>query len=215
MKFHENQYYHLYNRTNNEEALFRSDENYLYFLKKYRFYLDEFLDTIGYCLMPTHFHFLVRVKYYKKNYNSDVQHLADVGHLQISKNVGHLPDSITNSDVQHLADVGHLISRGMQTLQSSYTKAVNKRYNRHGSLFQAHFKSKPVSNDRYLISLLTYIHQNPVRLGLTNNAFEWKYSSYQDYIDLRNGKLPKKEIILSMIRKEELRDLTEKRLIDI
>ena len=62
MQFFENTYYHFYNRTNNEEALFRSDENYLYFLKKYRYYLDNFFDTIAYCLMPTHFHFLVKVK---------------------------------------------------------------------------------------------------------------------------------------------------------
>ncbi len=183
MKFYENKYYHFYNRTNNEEALFRTDENYLYFLKKYRYYLYEYLDTIGYCLMPTHFHFLVRVKELN---GQDVQ-----------------------KDVQHLGDVGHLISRGMQTLQSSYTKAINKRFNRHGSLFQSHFNAKPVPNDCYMITLLTYIHQNPIRSNLVEKAEEWKYSSYQDYVDMRNGTLPKKDLILNMIMKEELREMTK------
>jgi len=67
MQFYENTYYHLYNRTNNEEALFRSMENYLYFLKKYRYYLDDYLETVGYCLMPTHFHSLVRVKEFNEH----------------------------------------------------------------------------------------------------------------------------------------------------
>lgn len=49
MQFHSDEYYHLYNRTNNDEALFRCRENYLYFLKKYRFYNDTLLDTIAYC----------------------------------------------------------------------------------------------------------------------------------------------------------------------
>jgi REP element-mobilizing transposase RayT len=197
MNFYENQYYHLYNRTNNEEVLFRSDDNYLYFLKKFRFYFDDYLDTIGYCLMPTHFHFLVRVK----SVTSDVQHFESVGHLTQPE------------DVVHLASLN--ISRAMQTLQSSYTKAINKRFNRHGSLFQSHFKSKFVQNDRYLISLLTYIHQNPIRSRLVEKAEDWKYSSYQDYIDFRKGTLPQKEFILDMIKKNELRELTEKKLIEL
>ena len=100
----------------------------------------------------------------------------------------------------------------MQALQSSYTKAINKRYNRHGSLFQAHFNAKSVSSDEYLITLLTYIHQNPVRSGLVAKAEEWLYSSYQDYIDYRKGTLPSKELILGMINKEGLKDITDKRL---
>ncbi|MBX3042095.1 MAG: transposase [Candidatus Kapabacteria bacterium] len=184
MKFYENTYYHLYNRTNNEEALFRSEENYIYFLKKYRYYLDEYFDTIAYCLMPTHFHFLVRVKCFKK--------------MDITFEV----ESIYS----------RTISDKIGILLSSYTKAINKRYNRHGSLFQNHSHAKPVPSDPYLITLLTYIHQNPVRSKMVNKAEQWVFSSYQDYIDLRNGTLPSKDIILKMIKKNELKELTENRI---
>jgi putative transposase len=184
MRFYENSYYHIYNRTINEELLFRSEENYLFFLKKYRYYLDEYLETIGYCLMPTHFHFLVRVK------------------------------EIENQ-TSGLSDVSTKISRGMHKLQMSYTKAFNRRYNRQGSLFQAHYKAKQISNEPYLITLLTYIHQNPIRSGLVEKAEEWLFSSYQDYIDLRKGTLPSKSIILKMIKKQELKELTEKKLIEL
>jgi len=61
MQLELNGYFHIFNRTNNQEALFRSEENYIYFLKKYRYYFDSDFDTICYCLMPTHFHFLVKI----------------------------------------------------------------------------------------------------------------------------------------------------------
>lgn len=54
--------YHIYNRANGNEQLFLSDDNYRYFLKKYNEYISPIVDTFCYCLMPNHFHFLVRVK---------------------------------------------------------------------------------------------------------------------------------------------------------
>ena len=190
MQFYENTYYHLYNRTNNEEKLFRSEENYLYFLKKYRYYLDEYIETVGYCLMPTHFHFLVRVR---ENNKESEERCATLGKCGTSL----------------------LISSKIKTLLSSYTKAINKRYNRHGSLFQQNTKAKPIASDSYLITLLTYIHQNPIRSDLVKKAEEWNYSSYQDYIDLRKGTLPSKEIILSMIKKEGLKEFTEREIVKV
>ena len=54
--------YHIYNRGNNRERLFREAENYRYFPKRYSHYLADEVDTYVYCLMPTHFHFLISVK---------------------------------------------------------------------------------------------------------------------------------------------------------
>jgi len=155
MNLIQDQFYHICNRTNNEEALFRGDENYIYFLQKYRYYLDEYFETIAYCLMPTHFHILVRMK-----------------SAEITKT-----------------------KTALATLLSSYTKAYNKRYNRHGSLFQPRTKAINITDEKHLITLLIYIHQNPIRTGLVNKAEEWKYSSYQDYIEIRKGSLPSKQLV--------------------
>ena len=106
------------------------------------------------------------------------------------------------------------ISKQIGILLRSFTRAFNKLWNRHGNLFNQKTNAKPVTNDRYLITLLTYIHQNPIRSGLTEKAEEWKYSSYQDYIDLRNGTLPKKDVIMDMIRKNELKELTEMKILN-
>jgi len=157
MQLVEDNYFHIYNRSNNQEALFRTEENYLYFLKKYRFYFELEVVTISYCLMPTHFHLLIKI-----NPDSDVS--------KIKKNFGEL--------------------------LRSYTRAFNKRYDRTGSLFQQSTKSKIILKDEYLRNLVIYIHQNPVRSNLVTKQEDWKFSSFNDFIGLRNGSLPKMDIIL-------------------
>lgn len=157
MELEPNKYYHLYNRSNNRELLFRNRDNYLYFLSKYRKYLAPFLDTLAYCLMPDHFHFLVFVK----SNNS----------LLIKKNIG--------------------------LLLSSYTKAVNKSFSRIGSLFQQHTKTKLLIDEKYILMVIAYIHQNPLRKNLITNLENWEFSSYQDYTGLREGTLVDKTFIQS------------------
>ena len=55
-------YYHFYNRGNNRQCIFFEPENYLFFLRRFGKYLVPFVDVLVYCLMPTHYHILVRVK---------------------------------------------------------------------------------------------------------------------------------------------------------
>jgi putative transposase len=55
-------YYHVYNRGNNKERLFHFKGNYDFFLEKYFFYLEPIVQTYSYCLLPNHFHFLLRVR---------------------------------------------------------------------------------------------------------------------------------------------------------
>lgn len=62
MDLQPNAHYHLYNRSNNQQLIFWETENYLYFLRKFRSRFEEMMAVLGYCLMPTHFHFLIRVE---------------------------------------------------------------------------------------------------------------------------------------------------------
>lgn len=59
--FKPGQYYHVYNRAIGKERLFYSNENYSYFLRKYHYHLNGYLKTYAYCLMPNHFHLLIRI----------------------------------------------------------------------------------------------------------------------------------------------------------
>jgi putative transposase len=55
--------YHLYNRGNNFDAIFRNREDYLRFLRLVRKYLvnEEESSVLAYCLMPNHYHLLVHL----------------------------------------------------------------------------------------------------------------------------------------------------------
>ena len=93
----------------------------------------------------------------------------------------------------HTDDFG---SEVMQPFVTSYTKAVNKEQGRVGSLFQGKYKADLVDTDAYLRNVTRYIHRNPVDAGYVERLTDWPYSSYLDYIGLRNGTLPSSYLIL-------------------
>jgi len=167
-------YYHIYNRGNNRGAIFFEQENYLYFLQGLKKYLLPAADIIAYCLMPTHYHLMVRVK----QQTSEVPKTSEISVKQ-------------TSEVSETSEV----SRAMQKLLISYTKAINKRFERVGALFQGAFQSRPVTDSKYLLQLCRYIHANPVKDGLVTDPLDWPYSNYLDWIDERDGALIDRDFI--------------------
>ena len=72
-------------------------------------------------------------------------------------------------------------------LFNSYSKAINKKYKRTGTLFEGPFKAIQVEGYDYMKELCRYIHRNPGDDGLVNNIEDWKYSNYLEWIEKRNG----------------------------
>jgi hypothetical protein len=67
-------------------------------------------------------------------------------------------------------------------LFNAYSKAFNKKYSRHGSLFERPFKRKLISSSEYLKQLIIYIHNNPVNHGFAENLIDYPWSSYLSHI---------------------------------
>lgn len=63
---------------------------------------------------------------------------------------------------------------------SKYVYWYNLKYDRCGHLFQDRFKSEPVDSNDYFLTVLRYIHRNPLKGGITNNL-DYKFSSYSRY----------------------------------
>jgi REP element-mobilizing transposase RayT len=160
-------HYHIYNRGNNRERIFFEPNNYLFFLKKIKEYLVPVADVLVYCLMPTHYHIVGRVK----------------------------PIATQTSEILKISEVSAAISKAMMKLSVSYTKAINKRFQRAGVLFQGQFQAKPILTSSYLLNLCRYIHGNPVKDGLVADISQWQYSNYIEWIGERDGKLIDKAFV--------------------
>jgi len=93
-------------------------------------------------------------------------------------------------------NTGLPISKLVLKICGSYSKYYNKKYERVGSLFQDQFKAVLIDNDAYLLWLSAYIHNNPKTAGLVKDLKDYPWSSYLDYIGLRQGTLCDKDFIL-------------------
>lgn len=75
------------------------------------------------------------------------------------------------------------ISKIMKSINQCYAAYFNKKYNRHGHVFQDRFKSKLVDDERYLVTLSAYIHNNPKDISKYAKCTErYKYSSLGIYL---------------------------------
>ena len=88
----------------------------------------------------------------------------------------------------------------MQPFSVSYTKAINKRRERSGPLFEGPYQARLVDEDKYLLHLSRYIHLNPVSAGLVDRAEDWEFSSYRDYIGICRGGITRPDIIIGYFK---------------
>lgn len=188
----EGAYYHAYNRGVEKRRIFENTQDYKVFLKYLKEYLSppslkddvkrkftvkdtvfkgvprqpnnyyKEIELISFCLMPNHFHFLIR-----------------------QNNKG-------------------TMKKFLHSLLLRYSMYFNRKYSRVGPLFQGRYKAVLISKDPYLLHLSRYIHLNP--LEYTKDITK-AYSSYTDYLGLRNTLWVKPDMILSFFSQAKLPEL--------
>jgi putative transposase len=168
------EYYHIYNRGNNKQNIFRDERDWVrllflilylqsperfpqigrlvsFFVKNSAFDIQKdllkkiiknrYVELINFCLMPNHFHILVR----------------------------------------EINEGG--ISQYLHRIQTAFTKYFNIKYGTIGHLFQGPFKIVHVSKNEQLLHLSAYIHRNPRELKQWKNKEKnYTWSSYQDCV---------------------------------
>ncbi len=92
------------------------------------------------------------------------------------------------------------IGNTMRRIGVSYVYWYNWQYSRKGHLFQDRFRSEVVKDDAYFLTVLRYIHQNPVKAGLINDIGTYKWSSYKEYI--KESRLVNTNFALAMFSAE-------------
>lgn len=162
--------YHIYSHANGKDLLFVENSNYQYFLDRLLKYIIPVAEIYAYCLMPNHFHLLIRFK--------------DLAGDKI--------------DDEH-----QYLMRPFSNFLNSYAKAYNRRYNRKGALFLDFLRRKRVQDEKYLLKLLHYIHNNPVHHGFVSQAEKWKYSSYNSYTNVEKPSSIEREEMLKYFDSKE------------
>jgi len=187
MQFESNHLFHIFNQGNNRQKIFFERENYLFFLQKIRVHVMPFADILAWCLMPNHFHLMVYVN-----------------QVEIPEISPGATQSRTRTKISFNQSLGIMLA--------SYTRAINKQQDWTGSLFRCETKAvcltdpKGISPNwitemgvtRFIVDnpekeypnvCFNYILKNPVKDGLVKRTEEWEFSSYSDFMGIRNGKL--------------------------
>ncbi|MBN2891328.1 MAG: hypothetical protein JXL97_05640 [Bacteroidales bacterium] len=181
-----NKVYHAFNHAVGREYLFRNERNYYYFLEKYFEYISPIADTYAYCLMPNHYHFLIKLK--TPDFKMSVEEMSD--NCQTYK-----------------SGQTYNYSHHFKNFFRSYTGAYNKIYERNGSLFEPRFKRKIVDSKEYFINVLNYIHQNPVHHKFVDDKEDWKFSSFTNFYSGKNSKLNIEAVYKLFNNKTEFLDI--------
>jgi len=79
------------------------------------------------------------------------------------------------------------LNKVMHRINTKFGMYYNKSMVRSGHVFEGRYKAILVKDDKYLISLVRYIHRNPVRAGLCSNVQDYLWSSDNYYRNMEPG----------------------------
>ena len=90
----------------------------------------------------------------------------------------------------------------MKRIAGSYVYWYNWKYYRKGHLFQDRYKSEPVEDEKYFLTVLRYIHQNPQKAGMVKDLGAYKFSSYNEILK-ENKELIDVDFVYSLIHRDD------------
>jgi len=157
--------YHIYNKTVGNELMFKTENDYQYFLNKLTRFILPISNIYAYCLIPNHFHLLLGIK-----------------------------EMDTISNLLHIENENSIL-RKFTNFFISYSKSFNKAHRRQGRLLLQSFKRILVEDGDYFTSLINYIHRNPIHHGIVTNYMDWKYSSYNAFLSDYKTNIDKAEVL--------------------
>lgn len=148
--------YHVIQRGNNREYIFRKSEDKNYLLELVKYYKEPSnFELHGFVIMDNHYHMIVK------------------------------PVDARLQDIMH-------------RINNKFSKYFNRNNRRTGHVFENRYKGILVKDQKYLLSLLRYVHQNPVKANICERVKDYPWSSDAFYRSNRQGGLVDIDHILNM-----------------
>jgi len=94
---------------------------------------------------------------------------------------------LMDNHVHLLLKEGEEVGVSIKRITVGYVRFHNQKYGREGHLFQNRYSSEAVEDERYLLTVLRYIHNNPLKAHMVTSQSEYKWSSYQNYLNAYHG----------------------------
>lgn len=139
-------------------------------------------------ISPTdYYHIMIRGNNREKVLNRDEQkryflellktqedeELIDIAAYCIMDNHAHIIAKAVLSD----------LAKAMKVINIKYAMKYNHDLDRVGHVFQDRYKSEEIKDDKYLLQVIRYVHNNPVKAKMVGQAQEYNWSSYNEYIN--------------------------------
>lgn len=158
--------YHIIQRGNNREYIFKKDEDKAHLMKLVKEYKGVLgYEIYGFVVMDNHYHIVIRT---------------------------------LDAPLQNI----------MHRINNQFSKHYNRKNSRTGHVFENRYKGILVKDDKYLLSLLRYVHQNPVQAKICKRVRDYKWSSDTYYRKNIEGKIVDIDFVLDIFsenRKEAIR----------
>jgi len=189
-----NSYYHLLNRGIEKRSIFQDKQDYAVFLSYLKLYLTppQIIDK-----RQLRSHPILQgpspsfIQPPSRKLNNYYQHITLLAYCLMPNHFHLMVHQKNKTDIQSF----------MRSLLTKYSMYFNKKYNRVGPLFQGRYKAVPIKSEQQFLYLSKYIHRNPIPILGERPLKSYEYSSYQNYIGIKQQKWVKPKNILSYFSK--------------
>jgi putative transposase len=164
--------YHVFNRGQDSRSIFSDEQHYQTFFELYARHIHPVANTYAYCLLPNHFHLMVRIK-------SEVE----------------LVESVPGIETLGGATLMGIPTQSFSNFFSAYSRALQNQPGQTANLFQHLYGSIPITDDRQYINVVLFIHQNPQRHRLCADFRNWEYSSYKALLGKEQTFLDREKVL--------------------
>ena len=172
--------YHVVSRTALDGFVLADvEKDYLLNLIK-RLSSVYFGEVLGFCLMGTHFHLLVRMHPGDDTSDDEIKKRFKLYYGDDKKR------ELTEGQIPYFREKWGSLSEYVKEIKQGFSRFYNKRHHRKGFFWSERFKSVIVDNGETLINCLAYIDLNPTRAGIVERPEEYRWCSLGYHVQTNN-----------------------------